>query len=61
MPIPLHSSDENTANKRRVSCEKWERDFRKMLELVEPGNPNFDDSRESHYGVLAKRLRFVGD
>ncbi len=35
----------------RGDKEQWKREFHALLELVEPGNPDFDDSRESIYPV----------
>jgi hypothetical protein len=37
--------------RRQQSNEEWIREFRAFIQSLPPGNPNFDDSRESIYPV----------
>ena len=45
------SKEDNEREHHPLSREQWNREFQAFLEFVEPGIPDFDDSRESIYPV----------
>jgi hypothetical protein len=45
----LLEDEERPGGTTRLSKEQWQREFRDLVGSLTPGNPNFDDSRESIY------------
>ena len=45
------SEEHNSQPDAEIDYEVWENRFNTFLACLEPGNPNFDDSRESIYPV----------